>query len=79
MVKAEYYPESEPLPQVYVKQPPPPCPYCRAIKLENGRQATVLWCGSSDQLARFKCRVCGGKWKLPVIISDLKVTPSTAA
>lgn len=58
------WPPGKPLPQSYLRQTQP-CPRCRRLLLDNGRQAVVL-VTTEDRLAHLRCRECGYRWKLMI-------------
>ena len=62
-----WWPPKVEIPKVYLKvrRQPPPCPSCRRVRTDEGRQAAV--CKSSgNNVAWFRCKCCGHSWALPV-------------
>lgn len=60
------WPEGEPLPTVYKKPRPHPCPQCRLVYLP-GRQQAVLVKTLRDGCAFLWCRGCGHRYKLAAV------------
>jgi len=64
---AHFWPAGEPIPNVYAKQRRrrTACPTCRRIHLPDGGGA-VSCTSSGHDVAFFRCRSCGHRWKLAV-------------
>ena len=62
-----YWPADKELPSVFRKQRRElvPCAKCRRVRLDNGGQAVVCTSSGVD-LAWFRCKICGARWKLGV-------------
>lgn len=61
-----FWPEDTPMPETWVKvRRALPCRKCRRVLLDDNGQAVVC-ISSANQLAWFRCRACGHRFKLPV-------------
>ena len=58
-----FYPEDEPLPDVYVKPRPVPCQHCRCERLPSTSQAVVIRVESKG-MVYFRCRNCKEQFKM---------------
>lgn len=65
--RPKFWPKDQPTPNSYIKarRQPIPCPRCLRLLLDDGGQA--ISCTSSGRdVAFFRCRACGHRWKLAV-------------
>ena len=61
----DMWPVGVPLPDVYLRQRPMPCPECMAVFAPGDGRAAVL-VSSRTSIVYMRCKVCGHRWKLPV-------------
>lgn len=65
--QSKFWPEGQATPTSYIKarRQVVPCPRCRRLLLDNGAQSTACTSSGHD-VAFFRCRACGHRWKLAV-------------
>ena len=59
------WPDAHPMPAHYIRRQVLPCPACRRVLLDSGRQA-VCCRSTGAQIVHLYCHACGHTWKLPV-------------
>lgn len=66
-----FWPADKPMPETVVKRrrDPVPCPNpeCRRVRFDTGSQAVVCM-HSGDDVAWFRCKACGWRFKLGVVV-----------
>lgn len=64
---AHFWPDGKDMPTAYIKPRREllPCPNCRRVQLASGSQAAACTSSGRD-VAFFRCRECGHRWKLAV-------------
>ncbi len=61
---ARFWPDGEPMPTAFKRQALQPCPECRRVLMDDGGRAVAV-ASSAKDMAYFRCKVCGARWKLP--------------
>ena len=63
-----FWPGDVAMPRTYKRRRPLPCPYCRRVRFDNGRQAVkVASGGPGGACVYLECMACNKRWSAPVV------------